>query len=93
VLPVGAFNWSLYSLVGHHRQHRAVTREASNQILSATCFLCALSAGSWDYLPLTLLCVMQAQVSTYDAHVVKAFCNLSAYSLHHGDPLTEHMKT
>lgn len=27
------------------------------------------------------------------AHVVKAFCNLSAYALIHGDPLTEHMKS
>lgn len=34
-----------------------------------------------------------ASVLPTSAHVVKAFCNLSAYSLLHGDPLTEHMRS
>lgn len=34
-----------------------------------------------------------SQVLPSSAKVVKAFCNLSAYCLLHGDPLTEHMKS
>eukprot|EP00879_Flechtneria_rotunda_P033887 GHRR01037753.1.p1 GENE.GHRR01037753.1~~GHRR01037753.1.p1 ORF type:complete len:125 (-),score=25.11 GHRR01037753.1:281-655(-) len=33
------------------------------------------------------------QVLPTSCHIAKSFCNLSAYTLLHGDPLTEHMKS
>eukprot|EP00878_Enallax_costatus_P001161 GHUV01001302.1.p1 GENE.GHUV01001302.1~~GHUV01001302.1.p1 ORF type:complete len:116 (+),score=13.05 GHUV01001302.1:562-909(+) len=55
--------------------------------------LLLLSTGNQDTTTPNSTAEWLSSVLPTSTNVVKAFCNLSAYALIHGDPLTEHMKS